>query len=31
MAGDLDCQDVAPSMGAGSPVSFQASVDALPA
>jgi hypothetical protein len=31
LAGDLDCQDVAPSMGAGSPVGFQASLDAVPA
>lgn len=31
MAGMLDCEDVAPVMGAASPVSFQASLDAVPA
>jgi hypothetical protein len=31
MAGSLDCQNVAPSLGSASPVSFQASLDAVPA
>jgi hypothetical protein len=30
MAGSLDCQNVAPSLGSASPVSFQASLDAVP-
>jgi hypothetical protein len=31
MAGSLDCQNVAPSLGSASPVSLQASLDAVPA
>ena len=31
MAGMLDCEDVAPAMGATTPVSFKASLDAVPA
>ena len=31
MEGLLDCEDVAPAMGAAAPVSFQASLDAVPA
>lgn len=30
MAGNLDCEDVAPLMGASGPVDFQASFDAVP-
>ena len=31
ITGELDCQDIAPLMAAGGPVSFRASLDAVPA